>query len=617
MKKRKIWMVPLCAAVLLTTLGGCGVSNEKQAESTQEAEPLTVYLWETTLFDEFTAYVKEQCPELNIEFIAGNNNVFLYDYLEKHGELPDIITTRRFSAADAKNLSPYLMDLGAYDVVSSFYPYILQYYTNTEGEIQWLPVCGIPETMIVNKTLLDEYGIDIPENYDEFTQACAELKSQGVKPYAYELSMDWAAHTLIQSSALDKFSGIDGISWRSQAESADGEIQFDGKLWAEIFSEVNTFIADSGLEASDLEKDSSDAMEMFADGEAAMFRGTPSVMEELKGMTEDELVRIPYFSQTSDESWVYTYPSLNISMNSSLEEDEEKLSEAMKVLECFLSQKGQEYIACGQGMISYNDGIVSDMSGMEGVKDEIEKNAIYIRYASNNSFSASLDAVNGLLSGEMDEKQAFEAFKNGINAEAAEEESVVEFEKTYSLSVNENNGRDAASSILTTAREATEADLALTTCFSYASSVYEGECTQTELSMICNNNKGTPLYLAKLKGGEIRTLVEGYLKDTGSGFQITNKHELPVASGMKLILTETEDGYELKDITVDGNSIKDEAEYKLLLSGYLQNVFDRVFTDGLQMEDLGTSLSGVWQTAVGEGHKPAEPEDYIMIGRDN
>ncbi len=617
MRRRRIFGGLLCAAMLLGALGGCGAysgaSGEAQAGSAQEDAPLTVYLWETTLFDEFTAYVKEQCPDINIEFIAGNNNVYLYDYLEKHGELPDIITTRRFAAADAKELSPYLMDLGAYDAVSSYYPYILQYYTNTDGEIQWLPVCGIPETMIVNKTLLDEYGIDIPENYDEFVQVCAELENHGVKPYAYELACDWAAHTLIQSAALDKFSGIDGISWRSQAESADGEIPFDEELWTDIFSEVSAFIADTGLDADDLEKDSSDAMDMFANRETAMFRGTPAIMEELKEMTGDELVRIPYFSQTSDESWVYTYPSLNISLNSSLEKDEERLSAAMEVLECFLSQKGQEYIAGGQGMISYNDGIASDLSGMEGVTDEIEKNAVYIRYASNNSFAASLRAVSGLLSGEMDEQQALEAFENGINAEAAEEEIAAEFEKTYRLSVNDNNGRDAASSVLTTVREAAGADLALTACYSYSSSVYEGECTWTELGMICNNNKGTPLYTAVLKGSDVRALVDGYLQDTGSGFRITNKYELPVASGMKLVLTETENGYALKDIQVNGESVQDEAEYTVLLPGQLQTVFDRVITDGAQMETMETSLSVAWQTAIAEGQKPAEPEDYIRI----
>ena len=64
----------------------------------------------------------------------------------------------------------------------------------------------------------------------------------------------------------------------------------------------------------------------------------------------------------------------------------------MKVLNCFLSQEGQEIIAAGQGMVSYNADVPSDLRGMTGV----------------------------------------------------EEEAVANFENIYSLSLNEKGGRDAS-----------------------------------------------------------------------------------------------------------------------------------------------------------------------------
>ena len=158
MKKRRIWALLLSVVLLITTLGGCGSFGGKQeaGNNRKDDNHLTVYLWDSSLLGEFASYVKEQCPDVEVEFIAGNNNVFLYDYLEKHGELPDIITTRRFSAADAQNLCPYLLDFSAYDVVSDFYPYVLQFYQESDGGVHWLPVCGIPETMIINKTLFEK-----------------------------------------------------------------------------------------------------------------------------------------------------------------------------------------------------------------------------------------------------------------------------------------------------------------------------------------------------------------------------------------------------------------------------------------------------------------------------
>lgn len=612
---KKICAVLLCAAMLITILSGCGTSTGKPETGNRKDENrLTVYLWDSALMGEFTAYVKEQCPDVDVEFISGNNNVFLYDYLEKNGELPDIITTRRFSRADAQNLYPYLMDFSAYDVVSDFYPYVLQCYTESSGGIYWLPVCGIPETMIVNKTLLNKYGIAIPENYAEFADACAKLKENGIKPFVRDLAADYSCHSLLQGAALDQFISLDGMKWRSQAESTDGSITFDKKLWTNIFQEVNTFAKDTGLGAEDAQMDFSPAYEAFISGRAAITCGTPINMVGYQSAMEDELVRLPYFSQTSDESWIYTYPSLNIAVNRSVTDSEEKQEAAMKVLNCFLSQKGQKIIAAGQGMISYNVDVPSDLTGMIGVEEEVQKNAFYIRYASNASFSASLKAVSGLLTGELNEQQALDAFASIITEPAEEEEIIAKFENTYSLALNEQGGRDAASSVLTTVRKANGADLAFTPYYCYTASLHAGSHTQKEIHMMVKNgNSVVHLAMAELTGRDVKAMVEAYLKDTGTLFCVTNKYELPVASGMKLIVTDIGDGYELKDIEVDGTSIADDTVYKILVSSEFDALFARIFPNKKAPEKLGVNLADAWTAFISDETQPEAPEDYITI----
>ena len=49
------------------------------------------------LMKNIVPYIHEQFPDQDIEFITGNNDTDLYSYFEEHGELPDIITVRRFS----------------------------------------------------------------------------------------------------------------------------------------------------------------------------------------------------------------------------------------------------------------------------------------------------------------------------------------------------------------------------------------------------------------------------------------------------------------------------------------------------------------------------------------
>ena len=613
---KKIWVILLCIAMLITTLSGCGTTNGKpETENNQNTDNhLSVYLWDSSLMGEFAAYVKEQCPDVDVEFIAGNNNVFLYDYLEKHGELPDIITTRRFSGVDAQKLCDYLLDFSAYDVVSNFYPYVLQYYTESSGGIHWLPVCGIPETMIVNKTLFDKYGIAIPESYAEFADACAKLQENGIKPFVRDWAADYSDHSLLQGAALDQFTSLEGMRWRSQADSADGKMTFDKELWTNIFREVSTFAKDAGLGPEDAQRDYESAYEAFVSGKAAINCGTPGNLVEYQSAMEDELVRLPYFSQTSDESWIYTYPSLNIAVNRSVADDEGKMDDAIKVLNCFLSQKGQEIIAAGQGMVSYNVDVPSDLSGMTGVEEEAEKNAYYIRYASNASFEASLEAVSGLMTGEMNEQQALEAFERILTAPAEEDAFVAEFEHTYALALNEKGGRDAASSVLTTVRKEYDADLAFTNYYNYTASLHAGGHTQREISMMVKNGNITVhLATAELTGRDVKALVAEYLKDTGTRFRVTGKYELPVASGMRLIVTDTGNGYELKDIEVDGTAIADDTVYKILVSGELDALFARVFPDREAPERLGVHLAQAWSSMMLDGVSPAEPEAYIRI----
>ena len=201
MKKAKHCLIALLSGVLVATtvLSGCGQSEKAVSENDDH---LTVYLWENRLMKNIVPYIHEQFPDQDIEFITGNNDTDLYSYFEEHGELPDIITVRRFSGTDAQDLEPYLMDFASYDVVSRYYSYALQYYKNSKDEIQWLPICGMPQTIIANKTLFEQFGIKIPENYKEYAQACQQFYDNGIKPYSLDLAEDWSAHEVIQTGAI-------------------------------------------------------------------------------------------------------------------------------------------------------------------------------------------------------------------------------------------------------------------------------------------------------------------------------------------------------------------------------------------------------------------------------
>lgn len=612
MEKAKQYLIALLLGVFLTTtvLSGCGQSKK---EVSQKDNHLTVYLWENRLMKNIAPYIHEQFPDQDIEFIIGNNDTDLYSYFKEHGELPDIMTVRRFSGTDAQDLQPYLMDFASYDVVSKYYSYAVEYYKNTDDEIQWLPICALPQTIIANKTLFDQYGIKVPENYEEYVQVCQQFYDKGIKPYSMDLAEDWSNQEIIQAAAIGEFTSLDGIDWRNKAETSAGEIKFDDVLWKRIFSETSQFLKDSHFSEEDINVNSNTGTQMFVEGKSAMFHGQPTDMQKLQDQMDAELIRIPYFSQTSDSSFVYMFPSLNIAFNKELEKNQEKLDTALDVLDCMNSEQGQKLIADGSGVISFNTDVPSMMQNVPGLEEEIKDTSIYIRYSAQKSFDASLEAVHGLLSGKMDEMQAYNAFRSAMNSKDSKEKSTVNFENEYSISLNDKSGRDAASSILTTIREENDAQLALTPYYYYTSSIYKGECTSSRVGLMTAKNSDTPLYLVKLNGEQVYELVKKYLTEADENFYVTTKYELPIASGMKIIVKNEENGFSLKDITINDKKIDTEKEYSILLTDTTKSILKKI-NPKCAIEQIGdTTLSSAWIAAMSNGQQPSAPEDYIEV----
>ena len=90
--KKKEWNRVLSVLLVMVTaislLSGCG---GKSAEK-EDTETITVYLWSTSLYEKYAPYIQEQLPDINVEFVVGNNNLDFYKFLKENGGLPDIIT---------------------------------------------------------------------------------------------------------------------------------------------------------------------------------------------------------------------------------------------------------------------------------------------------------------------------------------------------------------------------------------------------------------------------------------------------------------------------------------------------------------------------------------------
>ena len=107
--------------------------------------------------------------------------------------------------------------------------------------------------------------------------------------------------------------------------------------------------------------------------------------------------------------------------------------------------------------------------------------------------------------------------------------------------------------------------------------------------------------------------MENYLAETDENFYVTNKYELPIASGMKIIVSQEESGFSLKDLTVNDKKIDKEKEYSILLTDTTMSVLKKINPECEIRQLKDTTLSSAWTAAIENGQQPSAPEDYIEV----
>ena len=89
---RRLFSVLMALVMAVSLLTGCGTKNAESVEKKEDAQTIQVYLWTNNLYETYAPYIQSQLPDVNIEFIVGNNDLDFYKFLQENGGLPDIIT---------------------------------------------------------------------------------------------------------------------------------------------------------------------------------------------------------------------------------------------------------------------------------------------------------------------------------------------------------------------------------------------------------------------------------------------------------------------------------------------------------------------------------------------
>ena len=201
MKKKRLYRgFALLAAMALgvSLLSGCAGRSTESLQKREDAETIQVYLWTATLYEKYAPYVQAQLPDVNIEFIVGNNDLDFYKFLQQNGGLPDIITCCRFSLHDAAPLKDSLMNLATTNEAGAIYNIYLNSFKNEDGSVNWLPVCPDAHGFVVNRDLFAQYDIPLPNDYAGFVAACKAFEEVGIRGYTADYLYDYTCMETLQ-----------------------------------------------------------------------------------------------------------------------------------------------------------------------------------------------------------------------------------------------------------------------------------------------------------------------------------------------------------------------------------------------------------------------------------
>ena len=615
MKKKK-WNRFLPALLVMVTaislLSGCvGKSAEKE-----DAETITVYLWSTSLYERYAPYIQEQLPDVNVEFVVGNNNLDFYKFLKENGGLPDIITCCRFSLHDASPLKDGLMDLSTTNAAGAVYDSYLSNFMNEDGSVNWVPVCADAHGFIVNKDLFEKYDIPLPTDYESFVSACQAFDKVGIRGFTADYYYDYTCMETLQGLSASELSSVDGRRWRTTYSDPDNTKRegLDSTIWPEAFERMEQFIKDTGLSMDDLDMNYDDIVEMYQSGKLAMYFGSSSGVKMFQNQGINTTF-LPFF-QKNGEKWLMTTPYFQVALNSDLTKDATRRKKAMKVLNTMLSEDAQNrIISDGQDLLSYSQDVNLKLTEyLKDVKPVIEENHMYIRIASNDFFSVSKNVVSRMISGEYDAEQAYQSFNSQLLEEKSIPEKVIlDSQKSYSNRFHSSGGNAAYSVMANTLRGIYGTDVLIATGNSFTGNVLKAGYTKKMVgSMIMPNSLSA--YSSKMSGAELKETVKNFIEGYEGGFIPFNRGSLPVFSGISVEIKETDDGYTLSKVTKDGKKVQDNDTFTVTCLAIPKHMKAYPADENIVFDGADTTVKDTWTESVSENNAVlAEPKDYMTL----
>ena len=335
MKMKKAVSACVVLTCITTGLAGC-----QKADKTSEKQEALTFMAPYMDVDSFIEEVHKTYPEINLEVIpySGANTTVYLNTILKENDLPDICTLTLYDP-DQLDLSDKMLDLSGYAFTDNYVESRLKEVSD-DGAIYMLPSAYNCFGITYNKTLLKKHGWTLPQSFAELEQLAKEAEEAGVQLCLPQIQYPGYGFQYLCNIADTGFlSSLDGRQWQKDYLSGKANVS-DTKAMMDSIEYIRKWKELGMLDGSKSDPiDDAITREDFIKGNTLFMLGSQNGITD-SDATTDEFGLMPYLSEDGSKNVYILSVGRYYGLNKRLEDDPEKLEDALKVMEVLSTVEG-------------------------------------------------------------------------------------------------------------------------------------------------------------------------------------------------------------------------------------------------------------------------------------
>ncbi|WCD93523.1 ABC transporter substrate-binding protein [Microbacterium sp. nov. GSS16] len=255
---------------------------------------------------------------------------------------------------------------------------LMEQYGSCEGRTSALPYSVMAASVIYNKQIFAEQGLEVPRTWDELLQVADQLKQAGITPFYGTFKDDWTVgqgwYDYSVGGSLDVLEFFDALAKEGTEVGPESEVSFQ-KNFAEPMDRMLTLASDYTNDDA-ASRGYGDGNLAFSKGEAAMYLQGPWAFSEIAKTAPDlELGTFP-LPMTDDPDDLAV--RVNMDLAAMIPEESRHKEAARDFLEyLYQPEHIEEYNASQLGFTPLEDAAAPDDPRIEGMIEYYDEGRIY------------------------------------------------------------------------------------------------------------------------------------------------------------------------------------------------------------------------------------------------